>query len=567
MSSTSSFPSTSRDNEPIGSSLWKISSGKNGDKYLLFSGNRARSTNSGGETNSADPLINNQTIRVYKMRWYILAVICFANISNAFNWINFSSIADFSGKFYGVDYDAINYLSLSYLIIAIPAGFFSFWLIDNFGLRTSVNLGAWFNFLGSCIRVISSIDSASGTPIVSQPYKYTVLIVGQCFCALEQPFIMFVSSKFANMWFAEDQRSLANTLALGSNTVGILVGAFVSPIVVNSSVSFVSQMCLLNLIACGISLFPALMACFITRSTPKSPPSYSQLVNNQRQSNSLLPEGESNSQTDMPLTFSDNFKIYLSQIGKLLKSKDFFILTLSFGLSLGLFNGLTTLIEQIFCTRGYSDDDAGYFGGAMIISGIVGSVISGFILDKTKRFEELAKICFAMSALSNIFLVTIQLYDNDKSTIYYLLMLSFVLTGFFGLPLLPICMEMSIECVYPIPEATSTGLLFIAGQVFGIVMILFYPKLAKNVDKDSYVFNSIQTCLNSNSNSSFTTTASSGVSQLSVLDFKIPLFGQALLLTIIAILFIIFFKCAYLRLRSEREKLAEQILNSARALN
>jgi hypothetical protein len=26
----------------------------------------------------------------------------------------------------------------------------------------------------------------------------------------------------------------------------------------------------------------------------------------------------------------------------------------------------------------------------------------------------------------------------------------------------------------------------------------------------------------------------------------------------------VFFKCAYLRLRSEREKLAEQILNSAR---
>jgi len=382
---------------------------------------------------------------------------------------------------------------------------------------------------------------------------------------------MFVSSKFANTWFAEDQRSLANTLALGSNTVGILIGAFVSPIIVNSSVSFISQMCFLNLIACGISLFPALMACFITRSTPKCPPSYSQLVNNQRQSSNFESTDESNQQGGgeaVPaLTFSENFKLYLSQIGKLLKSKDFFILTMSFGLSLGLFNGLTTLIEQVFCTRGYTDDDAGYFGGAMIVSGIIGSVISGLILDKTKRFEELAKICFAMSALSNIFLVCIQLYDNDKSTIYYLLMLSFVVTGFFGLPLLPICMEMSIECVYPIPEATSTGLLFIAGQVFGIIMIIGYPKLAKIVDKDSYVYNSVQTCLSTNSNSSLTTTAASSVSALSVLDFKIPLFGQALLLTIIAILFIIFFKCAYLRLRSEREKLAEQILNSARVLN
>jgi hypothetical protein len=99
------------------------------------------------------------------------------------------------------------------------------------------------------------------------------------------------------------------------------------------------------------------------------------------------------------------------------------------------------------------------------------------------------------------------------------------------------------------------------------IMIIGYPKLAKIVDKDSYVYNSVQTCLSTNSNSSLTTTAASSVSALSVLDFKIPLFGQALLLTIIAILFIIFFKCAYLRLRSEREKLAEQILNSARVLN
>ena len=134
------------------------------------------------------------------------------------------------------------------------------------------------------------------------------------------------------------------------------------------------------------------------------------------------------------------------------------------------------------------------------------------------------------------------------------------------MPLLPICMEMSIECVYPIPEATSTGLLFIAGQIFGIIMIIGYPNIATKIGKDSYVYNSVQTCLET-SNSSYitTTTASSITAELSVLDFRIPLYAQTILLTMIALLFIIFFKCAYLRLRSEREKLAEQILNSARA--
>lgn len=71
------------------------------------------------------------------------------------------------------------------------------------------------------------------------------------------------------------------------------------------------------------------------------------------------------SSTDPP----SNFRIYFEQIGKLLRSKDFLLLMFSFGIALGLFNALTTLIEQILCVRGYTDIDVGYFGGAMIISG------------------------------------------------------------------------------------------------------------------------------------------------------------------------------------------------------
>ena len=253
-----------------------------------------------------------------------------------------------------------------------------------------------------------------------------------------------------------------------------------------------------------------------------------------------------------------NLKVYFGQMIKLLSSKDFLILFLSFGLSLGLFNTLTTLLEQILCTRGYTDLDVGYFGGAMIVSGMVGSLIAGVILDKTKRFEEMAKICFSLSALSNIGFVILQLYNNDNSLIYNLVLISFCLTGFFGLPLLPVCMDMAIECVYPIPEATSTGLLFIAGQIFGIGLILVYPRMASTVQPNSYIYDKVQTCIQVNA-----TLVSD--SNLSVLDFKYPLYGQCVLQCLIAIFFVIFFKCSYLRLRSEREKLAEKILNSARA--
>jgi len=154
---------------------------------------------------------------------------------------------------------------------------------------------------------------------------------------------MFVATKFANNWFADDQRALANTIALGSNTFGILIGSLISPLIVNSQVIFVSQMCFLHLVSVSIAIIPAIMSCFITRSTPPTPPS----------------------NTDVSVETRDktNFKDYLKQVAKLFKSKDFLILFFCFGLALGLFNSLTTLIEQILCTKGYSDQDAGIFGG------------------------------------------------------------------------------------------------------------------------------------------------------------------------------------------------------------
>lgn len=120
-------------------------------------------------------------IRVYKMRWFILSAICFANISNAINWINFSPIADYTGEFYSVDFEQVNYLSLIYLITSTPAGFFSFWLIDSFGVRLSLNLGSWFNLIGSVVRLVSALDMPDGTAIIPHDHKYTILFAGKLY--------------------------------------------------------------------------------------------------------------------------------------------------------------------------------------------------------------------------------------------------------------------------------------------------------------------------------------------------------------------------------------------------
>ena len=425
--------------------FWKLTSGKNGEKYLIFPSNKRRNNNLGtfnneplGASSETGLLAQKTEIKTYKLRWIILIVICLINISNAINWICYSAIADFTGKFYNVDYVEVNFLSLIYLIVTVPTGFISFIIIDYFGVRSSLNLAGWLNFIGAFIRALSSIDEADGVPLVPMKYKYTVLMFGQVLCSLAQPFVMFVTTKFANSWFTENQRALANTVALSSNTFGILIGAFISPLIVNSKEDYIHQVSVLNFITCGCSLIPALLTACITRSTPPTPPSYAaiQALQNTNQDDRNINNGDENSQE--PRTFKENMHLYVNQMGKLMKSFYFILLLVSFGLGLGLFNALTTLLQQVLCVHGYSDDDVGIFGGIMILSGIIGSLIAGIIVDKTKKFEEVAKICFCMSCVANIFFTIIQNYDNDNGLLRYLIIVAFCLIGFFGLPLLPV---------------------------------------------------------------------------------------------------------------------------------
>ena len=92
-------------------------------------------------------LVSKHAIKTYKLRWLILIVICLINTTNTINWICYSPIADFTGKFYNVDYTQVNLLSTISMIIIVPAGLASFIVIDYFGIRSSLTIaGNYFLF-------------------------------------------------------------------------------------------------------------------------------------------------------------------------------------------------------------------------------------------------------------------------------------------------------------------------------------------------------------------------------------------------------------------------------------
>uniref|UniRef100_A0A8D2ISP9 Solute carrier family 49 member 3 n=1 Tax=Varanus komodoensis TaxID=61221 RepID=A0A8D2ISP9_VARKO len=188
--------------------------------------------------------------------------------------------------------------------------------------------------------------------------------------------------------------------------------------------------------ALGVYAGPAAFACVLAtfgvhQKVPPTPPSASAF-----QSDSL--------------SFSGGLKM-------LLRNKAYLILAASLGSGIALVTCYSALLEQILCVNGYSDSFAGMCGAFFTVFGLIGAFFLGLYVDRTKKFTEVTKICFCLTALASTpFLLQMSHYRNQT----YAVATFSALFGLFGFALYPVAMELAVECSYPVGEGTSSGLIF-----------------------------------------------------------------------------------------------------------
>ncbi|MCJ7682396.1 MAG: MFS transporter, partial [Candidatus Aminicenantes bacterium] len=146
------------------------------------------------------------------------------------------------------------------------------------------------------------------------------------------------------------------------------------------------------------------------------------------------------------------------------RNRRFILLTVLFFIGLGVFNAITTWIEDIMRPRGFSSEQAGMIGGLMIIGGIVGAVVIPPLSDRLRR-----RVPFILLALGG---AIPGLIGITFATSYPLLLVSAFILGAFLLSSGPLGFQYGAEITYPAPEGTSNGLLLLAGQVSGIAFII-----------------------------------------------------------------------------------------------
>ncbi|MGH0158710.1 UNVERIFIED_CONTAM: hypothetical protein FKN15_077603 [Acipenser sinensis] len=167
---------------------------------------------------------------------------------------------------------------------------------------------------------------------------------------------------------------------------------------------------------------------------------------------------------------------YLQSILKLIRNPPFILLIVTYGINTGCFYAVSTLLNKMIIEHYPGEEiNAGRIGLTIVISGMVGSLICGVWLDKTKSYKMTTLVVYVLS------LVGMVVYAFTLNLGYlWVVFITAGSLGFFMTGYLPLGFEFAVELTYPESEGTSSGLLNMAAQVFGIIFTISQGKIIDN---------------------------------------------------------------------------------------
>jgi len=365
--------------------------------------------------------------KVYPYRWVILAVFMFINLTIQIEWICFAPITGQAAKFYNVSDLQIGFLAMSFMVVYIPLSIPISWIIDTLGFRKAVGIGAVLMAIFSLLRGFFAAD-------------FNWILITTLGVAVAQPFLLNAISTVAAKWFPISERATASGLCIVAGFIGVGLGQLLSPDLF-LSVGIQNMLIIYGVIAAVSSI----IFLAFTREDPPTPPCPPEL-----EGRALMFDG----------------------LKSMLKLKDIWFLIILFLVGMGIFNGVSTWIEDIVRPRGFSITDAGDFGAFLLLGGIVGAIVIPLLSDKLHKRKVflLVGMIFAVPGMVGF----------TFATSYWGAAASMLVLGFFLMSLAPIGYQYAAEITYPAPEGTSNGLLNLAGQAS--VVFIYAMEVFKGSD-------------------------------------------------------------------------------------
>jgi len=350
-------------------------------------------------------------------RWAVLfAYTLVAGVSQML-WLNFAPILTLVQKRYGVGEGLASALifvfPLLYVVLSVPAGA----LVDRRGYRVTVGLGALVMALAALLR------------IADQTFGF--LLAGQIGIAIAQPFIVNGISKLVADWFSEEHGAIATGLGTVGMFLGMAVGLAATP-PLTAALGLGGAMVVFAAIAAAVAVLFWIV---------------------------VIPNDRGPATT---MTVQAHF-------GPLLRDRGLQVLLVLAFLGLGVFNGLTTWLEQILAYHGVDAEHAGLVGGILILGGIAGSIVVPAVSDALHMRKPFLVGC----SIGGLILLYPLCATGRFTT---LLALGFAL-GFVFLPAYALLLEMSAQLAGPASAGAATSLLMLAGNAGGVAVVLAMPAI------------------------------------------------------------------------------------------
>lgn len=354
--------------------------------------------------------------RAYGYRWVVLAAFAVIGVMNQVLWITFAPITSAAAAFYHTSDLMIGLLSMVFMVVFIIIFLPSAYVIDTRGFRAAVGTGA----------VLTAVFGLTRGLFAS---NYTLVFISQVGIAAGQPFIIGAITKVAARWFPVEERATASGIGTLALYLGPLLAMFLTPHLV-LRLGIPSTLLIYGVVTAAAAVFFLLAA----REHPPTPAGPDERV------------------------------LMLDGLRSMLRQRHFLFLMVVFFIGLGMFNAISTWIEDIIRPRGFTIAQAGRLGGLMLGGGIVGAIVVSLLADRYRRRKP-----FILLALAGLIP---GLIGMTYGTSTWLLLLSGFSFGFFLLSAGPVGFQYAAEITHPAPEGTSNTLLLVMGQVSGIVFIL-----------------------------------------------------------------------------------------------
>lgn len=365
--------------------------------------------------------------RVYGYRWIVLTVFALITAVIQIQWLTFAPIAREARLFYGVSALAIDFLSLIFMGVFLIACLPASWVIDTWGIRKGLGIGAGLTGLFGLVKGFF-------------PNDYTFIVIAQTGLAVAQPFILNAATKVAVQWFPLKERAIAVGIATLAQFVGIIIVMIATPLMIGTNTAGGYDLSGMLMTYGLVSVVGAVILFIFLREKPPVPPEI---------------EG-----SEERLSVSMSFSHIMAQ-------PDMKYLFLLFFIGLGMFNAVSTCIDQICQIKGLTMEQTGLVGGIMLVAGILGALILPQFSDRYRKRK--AFIVLAMAGMTPGLMGLVFFSD------YGLLLISSFVLGFFLLGAgAPVGFQYCAEITCPAPESLSQGLLLFTGQISGIMFILLF---------------------------------------------------------------------------------------------